>query len=299
MSKSRVVKIINHGLYTIDDDIDPEQASKTINLAMTSLTGTNNPTDAWKSIVSPGDVFGIKPNCLAGKGLSSSPVVAQAIVDGLKSAGVKISDIIIWERSNRELEKAGYKLNYAGDDLKCYGTDTRGVDYGSDFHQLGKVASLLSRIYEDIITKNINFPVLKDHSLAGISAGMKNNYGIVHNPNKYHPDNCNPFAAEIAALAIVKKKNVLTICDMTRAQYQGGPGYMPNYLLKPGGVIVSFDPVAIDLCCYKIIDKYRLENGLKSLKDSGREPVWIKNAAELGLGQADFSEIEFIEKDIS
>ena len=299
MAKSRVVRIKNLNIYGSGDKLVPEQARKLVDRAIIRLTGAPDATSAWKTIAGPGDVFGIKPNCLAGKKLSSSPTIAMAMVDGLISAGVKISDIIIWERSNRELERAGYKLNYAGNGLRCYGNDSRGAGYGVDFHQKGKVASLISTIYEEQIEKNINFPLLKDHSLAGISAGMKNMYGLVHNPNKYHPDNCDPYVAELSALPIVKKKNVLTVCDLTTIQYHGGPGYISRYALRPGQIMMSFDPVALDSVGYKIIEDYRRLNGKNSLKDAGREPVWLKTAAGLGLGKADLDEIEIIDEDIT
>jgi uncharacterized protein (DUF362 family) len=299
MAKSRVVRVKNLNIYGSNDKLNFEQVQKLINRAIIRLTDAPDAAAAWKTIAGPGDVFGIKPNCLAGKKLSSSPAVAMAMVDGLKSAGVKMADIIIWERSNRELERAGYKLNYAGNELRCYGNDSRGVGYGGDFHQQGRVASLLSKIYEDQISKNINFPLLKDHSLAGISAGMKNMYGLVHNPNKYHPDNCNPYVAEVSALPIVRKKNVLTVCDLTTIQYHGGPGYMANYAVRPGQIMVSFDPVALDYVGYRMIEDYRRANGKNSLKDAGREPVWLGTAAGLGLGRADLDDIEIIDEDIT
>jgi len=299
MAKSRIVRIKNLNIYSLGGKMNFEQVKKLVDRAIICLTGAPDAASAWKTIAGQGDVFGIKPNCLAGKKLSSSPTVAMAMVDGLKSAGVKITDIIIWERSNRELEHAGYKLNFSDNDLRCYGNDSRGVGYGMDFHQTGKVASLISTIYEEQVEKNINFPLLKDHSLAGISAGMKNMFGLVHNPNKYHPDNCDPCVAEVSALPIVRKKNVLTVCDLTTIQYHGGPGYMANYVKKPGQIMMSFDPVALDSVGHKIIEDYRRANGKNSLKDAGREPVWLKTAAGLGLGKADLDDIEIIDEDIT
>lgn len=299
MPKSRVVFIINRKIYHSGSKLDAGEMQKLIDRAIFRLTDTPDAKSGWKKIAGPGDRFGIKPNCLGGKDLSSSPVMAGAIVNGLISAGVNESDIIIWERSNRELQRAGYELNYAKKGLRCFGTDSRGVGYGNDFHQYGEVASLISTIFEDQISKNINFPLLKDHSVAGISGGLKNLYGLVHNPNKYHPNNCNPYAAHISALPIVKEKNVLTIMDMTSIQYHGGPGYMPKYLEKPGAVVMSFDPIAIDAYGYKIIEEYRAKNGMKSLKESGREPIWISTGNNIGLGESDLANVEIIEEDIT
>jgi uncharacterized protein (DUF362 family) len=300
MPKSRLVVITNHNIYDSDGGLKKDQTSELINHAMVRLTGTTDSKSAWKKIAKSGDRFGIKPNCLGGRMLCSSPVMADAIVSGLQSAGVRNSDIIIWERTNRELERSGYKLNYARNSgLRCFGTDSRGVGYSDSFHQFGKVASLISKIFEQQIDKNINFPILKDHSVAGISGGLKNLYGLVHNPNKYHPDNCDPYAAEVSALPIVREKNILTILDMTKLQYNGGPGYVSRYLVKPGTVVMSFDPIAVDAYGYKIIEDYRRKNGLPSLKKAKREPLWLETGKRLGLGESDLSQVEIIEEDIN
>ena len=45
------------------------------------------------------------------------------------------------------------------------------------------------------------FGVVKDHDLAGVSAGLKNWYGVIHNPNKYHDSCCDPYVADVVAAA--------------------------------------------------------------------------------------------------
>jgi len=300
MSQSHVIKVADKSVYTSDGNLNPEKTRKMLDRALLLLTGATDVNSAWRQVIKPSDRVGIKANCLGGKALSSNPVLADTIAASLIDAGIAESNIIIWERSNRELKRAGYKLNYSEKGgLRCFGTDTNGVGYGSEFHQNGKVASLISRIYEEMIDKNINFPILKDHSIAGLSGSFKNMYGLVHNPNKYHPDNCNPYAAELSALPIVRQKNVLTICDMTTIQYDGGPGYVPYYVERPGAILIATDPVALDTIGYRIIEGYRKKNGLKTLKQSRREPLWIETAANLGLGENDPDKIEFIERDLS
>jgi uncharacterized Fe-S center protein len=136
---------------------------------------------------------------------------------------------------------------------------------------------------------------LKDHSLAGVAGAMKNYYGVVHNPNKYHDNNCDPYVAEINALPIVKNKNVLIIMDLTRMQYQGGPGYRGEYSVRHGAIMISVDPVAIDAAGERIINDYRTQNNLPTLADSERPPKWLKTAEKLGLGVADMNNIDLIE----
>ncbi|GAJ24760.1 unnamed protein product, partial [marine sediment metagenome] len=62
---------------------------------------------AWKKLVSPSDVVGIKVNCLAGRGISTNTELVNAIIEKLREAGVPGDRIIIWDRLNADLEDAG------------------------------------------------------------------------------------------------------------------------------------------------------------------------------------------------
>ena len=84
-------------------------------------------------------------------------------------------------------------------------------------------------------TAIINVPVLKDHDLAGVTMAMKNFYGAIHNPNKYHDNNCNPYIAELNTSPIIKDKTRLIVCDALLAQYNGGPAFKPQYTWNYGG----------------------------------------------------------------
>jgi uncharacterized protein (DUF362 family) len=140
--------------------------------------------------------------------------------------------------------------------------------------------------------------VLKDHSLAGLAGGMKNYYGAIHNPNKYHDNRCNPHVADINALPAIREKNRLTIMDCLNVQYHGGPAYNPGFLERYGGLILGSDPVAVDFVALSVLEKIRSAHGRPPLAREGREPAWIQTAAkkEYGLGNASWDRIELIEK---
>lgn len=61
----------------------------------------------------------------------------------------------------------------------------------------------------------------------------------------------------------------------------------PKTRLPYGAVLVATDPVAMDTVGWQLVDQLRKDKGLKSLKDSKREPRYIRTAGELGLGVAD------------
>jgi uncharacterized protein (DUF362 family) len=294
MAKSKVVLVSSKSLYS-NGRPDSARLGAMLSRGISLLNDEADANEVWKRLARDTGRLGLKPNCMGGRNMSTAVELAYALVDNLVSGGKDENDIVIWEMNSRKLESAGYELNVGHSGLKCYSTDTRDVGYGSSFHSNGKVASLVTNIVESHCDHLINLPILKDHSLAGVAGAMKNYYGVVHNPNKYHDNNCDPYAAEISALPVVKNKNVLTIMDLTRIQYQGGPGYRGEYAVKFGAIMMSADPVAIDAVGERIINDYRTQNNLPTLADSGRPPKWLRTAEKLGLGVADMNNIDLIE----
>ena len=93
----------------------------------------------------------------------------------------------------------------------------------------GSAASLLSKTLTQTCDAVINLPVLKDHGIVGVTMALKNLFGAIHNPNKYHSDVGDPYVADVYMLPPIRQKVRLAICDATTAQYEGGPSYMPQW----------------------------------------------------------------------
>ncbi|MBM4080059.1 MAG: DUF362 domain-containing protein, partial [Planctomycetes bacterium] len=251
--RGRVVVARNDGLLA-EGKVNKDLAAKIIADAVMKLTGCASAQTAWAAMFKPNDKVGIKVNCLGGKSLSPQPDVVLCLVDGLKSAGVPEANIIIWDRSGRELEIAGYRLRTDDKGLRCMGTDQLpGGGYEPQPETMGSVGGCLSKFVTTHCTAFLNVGILKDHYLAGVSVGMKNFYGAIHNPNKYHDRNCDPYVADICAHPVIKDKLRLVVCDAIRAQYNGGPAYAPQWAWKHNGLLFSRDPVAIDRIGAQII----------------------------------------------
>ncbi|MBI2877806.1 MAG: hypothetical protein HYY20_13105, partial [Candidatus Tectomicrobia bacterium] len=88
------------------------------------LTGKGSLAQAWGALVTPEDVVGIKLNCTGGQHVSSHPAVVEAIIAGLRGAGVKEENILIWDRHPGRLEAVGYPLNLASKGVRCYPTES-------------------------------------------------------------------------------------------------------------------------------------------------------------------------------
>jgi uncharacterized protein (DUF362 family) len=229
-------------------------------------------------LVRPGESVGLKVNALGGRGISSNPQLVEAICERLQEAGVRAGDIVVWDRDTDELERAGFHVAEGGNRVQCFGTDR--VDYEEDLVEHGSVGSRLSKILTQRSNVLINVPVLKDHDGAGVTIALKNMYGVVHNPNKYHPNGCNPYIADLNMLPEIRTRMRLTICDATTAMYDGGPAYKPEFSWKCNSLIASQDPVALDYTGWQIIERKRTEMGLKTLEAEDRAPRYIATAAD-------------------
>ncbi len=262
-----------------------------LEVGLNELTGMVQVTDAIKKYIPPG-VIGLKVNCLTRQYNSTSVALVEALIALLVRNGRDENDIIIWDRTSNELDGAGFKLNLSSFGVRAFGTDVSRFGYSREIYSSGEVNSLVSRILTEEIKSLINLPVLKDHSIAGLSGGLKNLYGVINNPNKYHDSNCDPFAAQVLGIAPVKEKLKLTIIDAFRIQYNGGPGFDSRYLTEYGGIILSDDPVAADTVALQILEHLRAAHNLPSLEKSGRPVRYLATAERLKYGTADVKNIQ-------
>jgi uncharacterized protein (DUF362 family) len=232
---------------------------------------------------------------LAGRGASSSVLLVEAICDRLQQAGIAAENIIVWDRLNSDLESAGFRIATVGRRIRCLGNDDAG--YEDDLAIYGSVGSRVAKTLTRSCDAVINLPVLKDHGIAGVTMALKNFFGAIHNPNKYHDNAGDPYIADVNMLAPIRQKVRLTICDATTAQYEGGPSFMPQWSWPYNGLLVSRDPVALDYTGWQIIEHKRAEKGMKSLQALGRAPAYIATAADAHhrLGTNDPKLIERIE----
>lgn len=291
--KSKIVIARDEKLRTSAAGLDSGRLLKMLDRSIQAFFDRDNPADAWRQVVRPGEVVGLKVNCLSGKGNSTRVELVQAICERLQQAGIK--DIVVWDRLNADLESARFRIAERGTGIRCFGNDT--LSYEDGLTTYGSVGSLLARTLTQVCDAVINLPVLKDHGIAGVTIALKNMFGAIHNPNKYHINAGDPYIADVNMLPPIRRKLRLTICDATTAQYEGGPSFMPHWTWSYNGLIVGADPVALDYTGWKIIEKKRAEMGMKSLREIKREPTYISRAADSvhRLGTNDPKKIEVME----
>jgi uncharacterized protein (DUF362 family) len=278
--KSKVVIARDASLYGAGNAPDSARVANLLDQAMQNFAESSDPVAPWKTIVRPGEVVGLKVNTIAGPGLSTHVVLAAAICERLKQAGVKPSNIIVWDRWNHELEHAGYAISDDPNKVRVMGTDSKNIGYDDNTLSFGVAKSRLSKFLTRTCDCMINVPILKNHSGAGVTLALKNMYGVNNNPDTLHGNNCCPGVADLYMLPPICEKFRFVVADAMTGCFEGGPGFRPQYAWKYNGVMVASDPVAIDYTAWQIIEHKRAERGLKTLTDAGTPPNYIAVAAD-------------------
>lgn len=310
----RVVEVRDELVAARFYDPDAAIVQKMMERGMRELTGKSSWTEAWRSFVSPDDVVGVKLNVTGGRTVMSNHAVVHSIIEGLKSAGVKENNIIIWERHSGQLERAGFQLNSSSQGVRFYATND-GVGYDPAVYyeinipgklrdtdlEYGKqeisTRSHFSKIVTQQITRLITVPVIKDATQAGIAITLKNlSFGTVDNTPRFHPPEilCDPAIPDICAHPVLRDKTVLHILDAIHAQCNGGPSGNPQWAWNYNSILFSTDPVALDHLGAQIIDQKRKAEGMPALADVGKAPRHIATAARMGLGTNDPGKIDHL-----
>ena len=298
MMSSQVVVIRGPGVRPRAGVTDEAKIARMYERGLKLLAGRSTTAEAIRALFSPSDRIGIKINGIAGRELTTPPEAAFPFARLLVQGGIEGRGIFIWDRTNREGREAGYKLNLDGTEFRVFGTDTAGAGYTPEPLAHRGIGSMFSTIQTDLVTASVSLAVLKDHGIAGVTAGMKNYFGAIHNPNKYHDPNGDPYIAELMDAPPIKTKHRLTILDALTVQYHRGPSYHPRWAERAERLIFSLDPVAADAVGWRLVENLRKVQGLPSLEEERRAPGYILTAERLGLGKAAAADIRVIEDEV-
>lgn len=275
----------------------PEVASALLEKALTEYTGTSTLSDALGKFIHKDDVVAVKVNGIAGqKGytMATNFELILPVVQGLIKLGVPAGKITVYEQYPTFL--AGTRVNVR--DWKLPEGVKTGTHNNND-HPMPEI-----KVYQGIKTRYcrffteatavINLTMIKDHGICGYTGTMKNiTHGNINNPQDHHEHNASPQIAMLYNHPIVTSRVRLHITDAFKVTYDKGPlDKDPKTRVPHGAVYVSTDPVAMDTYGWKVIDDERKAHNLPSLKDSGREPSYIRAAGNFGLGVHDMSAIK-------
>jgi hypothetical protein len=293
-TSSRVVHA-HHRRVWAGDQLDPAALGEMLDSSIVKLTDLEDSRKAWAALFHKKEKIAIKVNTIRNALFWTHPPLVQAVTDRLQQAGVPAANIVIFDRAEDELEGAGYTLNNDGSGVRCMATAR---DY-TEGYTLSGIAVKLSNIVLNCDAL-INMPLLKCHSLAGYTFGMKNHYGTFNSPETFHgTTRLVEAVAGLNALEPVQQKTRLIIGDMLTACLREERSW-PYWATAEKGdsILMSFDPVAHDAVGLEYFIKLKEARGDKTDFARDRSGQWLARGRELGVGTDLADEREVIEYEL-
>lgn len=322
--RGRVVAV-HHPACIVSGQYQEDPVRRMIDRGMLELTGAPDLASAWRLFFEPGDVVGIKVNPVGMPHVISSPYVLRRIIDGLRLAGLKPADIVVYDRYHDQFFKAGFdkwlpdgvRISWAAKDYDDIQHAIEGYDPdhymdmpltlpGYDVNNLTARRSHAARFITREVNKLINLCVLKDHQSAGVTLALKNlSHGLVNNVSRSHSSPtlnvCGAFIPAVVSMPVIRNKTVLHILDGVKGLYHGGPAARPQFVWEHKTIYFATDPVALDRIGWNAIDAQRVSVGMKPLAEArpdqftrflNRQTEHIEIAGAMGLGEWDEKKID-------
>ncbi|MEN6454023.1 MAG: hypothetical protein ABFD10_07175 [Prolixibacteraceae bacterium] len=213
-SKSRVVLIRDERLPDYGVKPDPALVKEMLNKGLCALVEEKDSSAAWKKIIQPSDIVGIKTNVW--QTLPTPPELETAIKEELIGTGVASENISINDRGIRR-----------------------------------------DPVFQNA-TALINTRPMRTHAWSGVGTLIKNYIMFAEKPSDLHPDSCADLAS-VWNLPNVKGKTRLNILVMFTPQFSSvGPhSFSADYVWSYKGLLIGFDPVAVDSVGLRIIQAKR------------------------------------------
>lgn len=214
--KSRVVLIRDKDILNGYNKPDPDRLQSMLDRALLALTGKDDIMDAWKGILKPEDILGIKTNVW--NYLPTPSELEQAIKKRAMDAGIREKNI---------------------------GIKDRGITNDDIFQNA---------------TALINTRPLRTHAWSGVGSLIKNYIMFIPNPASLHGDSCADLAT-LWKLPVVEGKTRLNILVMLNPLFHGvgRHHFSKKYTWEYNGLLVGFDPVAVDATGISILQAKRKE----------------------------------------
>lgn len=307
--RAKVVAVQNP-LATLSFKPRADQVDAMVNLAITNLTGERTVAAAWASLVKTNETVGLKVYTNPGRDTGTRLEVVASVIKGLLAAGVATNHIIVWDRHEADLRRAGYfalgrQLGVrvagaaeAGFDINAY-YDTAllghlvygDLEFGRTEDGVGR-KSFVSKLVTREMTQIINLAPVLNHNGAGVAGNLFSlALGSVDNTGRFTstPERLATAVPEIYALPALGDRVVLSLTDALICQYEGEERGLLHYSIELNEIRLSRDPVALDVLALQDLDRLRRSYA------TGKQAVnWelYKNAALLELGVVDPKRID-------
>ncbi len=267
----RVAHVRSRAVVT-NSKIHPAILREMIEHALALGTKTADPQSAWRKILKPDDVVGLKFNRSGQATIGTVAEVGTALIETLMDAGVKPERIVCIEAPDELAERFGTTPARGG-------YDRTEVDFGSGKDQLAAVL--------DQVTAIVNVPFLKTHNIAGLTCSLKNlSHALVKHPARYHGHGCSPYIGDIVALPQIRDRLRLSLVNALRVVFDAGPEGSVETISEEGLILASTDPVAVDTVGLSVLNEIRHSFGLGAVAQSAERIPYLAAAHRRHLGIA-------------
>ncbi|MBN1640906.1 MAG: DUF362 domain-containing protein, partial [Anaerolineae bacterium] len=265
-----VVSLVEHPGVWDADQIQDQVVLQMLDAALVQLTGIEDAALAWRVLFDAGERVGIKVNTISR--YTTTPQIAYAVAQRLQDAGLSAEQIVIFDRTDWELQAQGFTINADGAGVRCRGA--KGWEAPTD------IAGQTQRLHDVLLSCHalINIPALKEHGTSGFTSAMKNHYGTVDRPGALHGNACDPYIATLNALPEIRAKTRLIVGDWIRTC-----PYDWNQMTRESKIAMSFDPVAHDTVGRQVLLARREADGRPAGYIAGKSH-YIDTAIEMALG---------------
>ena len=126
-ARARIV-LVENSHATVAFEPQAEVVGEMVKSGILRLTGQTEFKAAWRSLVSPTDVVGLKVYSGPGRNSGTRPAVVEAVVRVLLAAGLPPSNIIVWDKRLVDLRLAGFSDLTDRYQIRLAGSSDAGYD---------------------------------------------------------------------------------------------------------------------------------------------------------------------------
>lgn len=263
--RSRVIDIRSKSILE-DSIVDPSVAGEMLDQGIMNLTRACTVEQAWRAVLGSAKRIVLKFNSVGASVIDTNDALANVIVPRLEAVGYDRRQITLVEVSEYLTPTLGTRLAAKG-----WGKPIR----------VGDAAEPLAQYLYDA-DAIINIPLLKTHAIAGMSCSMKNlSHALIKHPANYHANGCSPYVGQVISAPAVHKRLRLNLVNAIRVLTDRGPDAREEDIVSYRGLLMGFDPVAVDSVGQSIL---AMERRRRDLDPWFRVPH-LESAAEMGLGR--------------
>ncbi len=240
-----------------------------------------------RRFISGGDIVVVKPNIgwsrTPEQAANTNPLVVEALVEMCFNAGAK--QVKVFDLPCNPARRT-YSMSGIADAAGRAGADVSFVDDRKfrDVAIPGGDAVKSWQMYTEALDADvlINVPILKHHSMARVTIGMKNLMGLLGgNRESIHVH----FDRKLADINTVIRPH-LTIIDAFRVLKAHGPNSgTPQDVVFARQVIAGADPIAVDAYGANLFGE------MTATDLTGNDVGYIRIGHEMGLGEIDLDKV--------